>query len=106
MSAENSWISQEDLLRTDYAIIALTSTVFVARILVQAWRRRNIEWQDGWLYLGFAAFITFSVCLFFSTPTPPSSSLRKKVPKGEIQPWVGMAADLKFASEVMWSSGM
>lgn len=103
MASTNNWISQNDLLRTDYAMIALTSTVFVARVVVQAWRRRTVEMQDIWLYVAFAAYLTFSILYVIITPFFFKLELLQK---GEIAGWEGMQKDLKFISKVMWSSGM
>lgn len=102
---DNSWISQNDLLRTDYAMIALTSTVFIARTVVQILRRKTIEFQDGWLYVAFAAFISFSTCFIIITPTFFKIETYQKDPTNPASMWAGMAKDVKFASQIMWSSG-
>ncbi|CAO2652282.1 Nn.00g005650.m01.CDS01 [Neocucurbitaria sp. VM-36] len=103
MASTNNWISQEELLRTDYAMIALTSTVFVARIIVQIWRRKTVEMQDIWLYIAFAAYLTFSILYIIITPI---FFKLEALTKGELTGWVGMQQDIKLASEIMWSSGM
>lgn len=103
MASPNNWISQDELLRTDYAMIVLTSTVFVARVIAQFWRRRTVEWQDIWLYVAFAAYLTFTILYIIITPI---FFKLEALMKGEIAGWDGMQKDLKLASEVMWSSGM
>ena len=102
MSAEDNWISQNDLLRTDYAMMALTSTVFVARVSVQVWRRKAIEWHDGWLYVAFAAYL--ALCILYTHITPTLFKI-EQLTKGEIQYWEGMQKDIKLTTEVIFSSG-
>lgn len=103
MASPNNWISQDELLRTDYAMIALTSTVFVARVIAQFWRRRTVEWQDIWLYVAFAAYLTFTILYIIITPI---FFKLEALMKSELAGWEGMQKDIKLASEVMWSSGM
>jgi len=103
MSAEDSWISQSNLLRADYALLALTSTVFVARVVVQFSRRKNFEWQDGWLYIAYAAFL--AMCILYTHITPTFFKL-EQLTSGEIQYWHGMQGDIKLTTEVIFSSGV
>ena len=55
MSTGTDWISQNDLLRIDYAMLAITSIVFATRVGIQLWRRRRIEVQDILLCIAFLA---------------------------------------------------
>lgn len=103
MSSGNNWISQGELLRTDYGMIAFTTTVFVARVIVQVWRRKKVEMQDVWLYISFAAYLSFCVCYVVITPT---FFKIEALSEGQIAPWAGMQRDIQLASEIMWSSGM
>ncbi|KAH7371560.1 hypothetical protein BKA66DRAFT_423769 [Pyrenochaeta sp. MPI-SDFR-AT-0127] len=103
MASTNNWISQNELLRTDYAMIALTSAIFIVRVIVQGWRRRTVEMQDIWLYVAFAAYLTFSILYVIITPL---FFKLEQLQKGEITGWVGMQKDIQFTSKVMWSSGM
>ena len=103
MDPTKSWISQNDLLRTDYAMVSLTSTVFVARVVVQISRRKIVEMQDIWLYVAFAAYLAFTILYIIITPT---FFKIEELQKGTGTPWAGMQKDIRFASEVMWSSGM
>lgn len=103
MDSEASWISQNDLLRTDYAMLALTSTVFVARIVVQVSRRKYIEWQDGWLYIAFSAYL--AMCILYTHITPTFFKL-EQLARGEIQSWDGMQRDVKLTTETIFSSGV
>lgn len=102
VGTEDNWISRNDLLRTDYAMLALTSTVFVARIAVQISRRKNIEWQDGWLYVAYAAYLT--MCLLYTHITPTFFKLEELM-RGDIQYWDGMQGDIKLTTEVIYTSG-
>lgn len=102
-SSDNGWISEKALLRTDYSMISLTSAVFVARIAVQIWRRRTVEWQDAFLYVAYAAYITFSVLYIVITPTIFNV---ERLKAGELSGWEGMANNIKFMSQVLWSSGI
>ncbi|KAF2124149.1 hypothetical protein P153DRAFT_361336 [Dothidotthia symphoricarpi CBS 119687] len=103
MFSDHGWISQDALLRTDYAMVSLTSTIFVARTGIQVWRRRRIEWQDAWLYVAYVAYIVFSVLYIVITPTIFKLEHHRK---GEPVRWEGMEKDIKFMSRVLWSSGM
>jgi hypothetical protein len=103
---DTSWISEDGLLRTDYAMIALASTVFVARLVVQTWRRRQLEWQDAWLFLAFAAFITFASLYVKITPVFFKIEPLQKDPTNPANMWPGMQKDIIFTSRVMWCSGM
>jgi hypothetical protein len=103
MSLGIEWISQEDLLRADYVLVALTTTVFTVRVIVQFIRRRNVEWQDIWLYLSFATYLTFSILYVIITP---NFFKLQRLQRGEIPPWPTMRQDIKLASEVMWCSGI
>jgi hypothetical protein len=103
MDPANNWISQHDLLRTDYAMMAFTSTVFVARVIVQVLRRKTFEAQDGLLYVAFLAYLAFTILYVVITPI---FYRIQALTAGEIAPWPTMAKDIKLASEVMWSSGM
>jgi hypothetical protein len=103
MSAEASWISQNDLLRTDYAILAFTSMIFIARVVVQVWRRNKFEWQDGWLYVAFFAYL--ALCITYTHSTPTFFKL-EQLTKGEILGWEGMHKDIKLTTEVIFTSGV
>jgi len=103
MSTGADWISQHDLLRIDYAMLAITSTVFAARIGVQLWRRRRIEMQDILLCIAFLAYLAFTILYIVITPI---FFKIQALQAGEIAPWSSMMADIKLASEVMWQSGM
>jgi hypothetical protein len=103
MAAEASWIAENKLLRADYALLAVTSTVFVARIAVQTRRRKQIEWQDGWLYVAFAAY--FAMCILYTHITPTFFKL-EQLTMGEIQYWDGMQQDMKLTTQVMFTSGV
>lgn len=106
-SLSNSWISQEVLLRTDHIMIAVPSVVFVARVIVQIYRRRTrVEWQDGWLYLAFAAFIAFSTCYVIITPVFFKLEKYQADPTNPANLWPTMAKDTTFIAQVMWCSGM
>ncbi|KAL1799355.1 hypothetical protein ACET3X_003392 [Alternaria dauci] len=103
MSTGADWISQHDLLRIDYAMLAMTSTVFVARIGVQAWRRKPIEAQDVLLYIAFAAYLAFTILYIVITPI---FFKIQELQLGRIAPWPTMKEDIVLASRVMWQSGM
>lgn len=103
MAQQASWIALDDLLRTDYAMLSVTSAVFVARIIVQLWHRKNIEWQDGWLYIAFAAYLT--MCILYTHITPTLFKL-EKLNHGEIEYWDSMQEDVKLTTEVMFTSGV
>ncbi|KAL6711709.1 hypothetical protein ACN47E_004643 [Coniothyrium glycines] len=103
MDPANDWIAQRVLLRTDYAMLALTSTVFIARIAVQFSRRRRFEVQDALLYVAFLAYLAFTILYIVITPIFYNL---QALEGGQIAPWPRFAQDLKLASEVMWSSGM
>ncbi|KAH7392323.1 hypothetical protein DE146DRAFT_679738 [Phaeosphaeria sp. MPI-PUGE-AT-0046c] len=103
MAAEASWISVNDLLRTDYAMLALTSIIFVARIIIQVWRRKTIEWQDAWLYIAYTAFLT--MCILYTHITPTFFKI-EELGKGQIQYWDGMQSDIKLTTQVMFTSGV
>jgi hypothetical protein len=103
MSTGSDWISQHDLLRTDYAMLALTCTVFVGRLGVQAWRRKRIEVQDILLYIAFLAYLAFTILYIYITPI---FFKVQALEAGRIVPWPAFAADLRLASEVMWQSGI
>ncbi|CAN9139578.1 unnamed protein product [Alternaria alternata] len=103
MSTGADWISQHDLLRIDYAMLAMTSTVFVARIGVQAWRRKPIEAQDILLYIAFAAYLAFTILYIVITPI---FFKIQELQLGRIVPWPTMMKDVILASRVMWQSGI
>jgi hypothetical protein len=103
MSAEASWISQNYLLRTDYAILAFTSIIFIARVVVQVWRRNKFEWQDGWLYIAFAAYL--ALCITYTHITPTFFKL-EQLAKGENLGWEGMHKDIRLTTEVIFTSGI
>jgi hypothetical protein len=103
MSTGSDWISQHDLLRTDYAMLALTSTVFVCRLGVQAWRRKTIEAQDILLYIAFLAYLAFTILYIIVTPI---FFKVQALETGQVAPWATFAADLRFVSIVMWQSGI
>lgn len=84
-------------------MMAFTSTVFVARVIVQVWRRRTFEAQDALLYIAFAAYLAFTILYVVITPI---FFKLEALAKGELAPWPSMPQDLKLASEVMWCSGM
>lgn len=93
------WISQQDLLRSDYAMLAITSAVFTTRAGAQIWRRRAIQTQDVLLFIAFLAYLTFTILFIMVTP---NLFRLQALENGELAPWPGMEKDLKFASEVMW----
>ncbi|KAI4624471.1 hypothetical protein J4E83_004146 [Alternaria metachromatica] len=103
MSTGADWISQHDLLRTDYAMLAMTSTVFIARVGVQVWRRKPIEAQDILLYIAFAAYLAFTILYIVITPI---FFKLQALQAGRIAPWPTMMEDIIFAAKVMWQSGM
>jgi len=103
MDPDNSWISQHHLLRTDYGIIASTSTVFIVRVIAQVRHRRTVEAQDVLLYIAFAAYLAFAILYVVITPVFFKIDALEK---GEIAPWPSMPEDVKLTSEVMWQSGM
>ncbi|CAN9121313.1 unnamed protein product [Alternaria alternata] len=103
MSTGADWISQHDLLRIDYAMLAMTSIVFVARIGVQAWRRKPIEAQDILLYIAFAAYLAFTILYIVITPI---FFKIQELQLGRIVPWPTMMKDVILASRVMWQSGI
>jgi hypothetical protein len=103
MSTGSDWISQHDLLRADYAMLVLTSTVFVSRLGVQVRRRKTIEAQDILLYIAFLAYLAFTILYIVITPI---FFKIQALEAGRIAPWSTFAPDLRFASIVMWQSGM
>jgi hypothetical protein len=103
MAQQASWISLHDLLRTDYAMLTLTSTVFVARVIVQIWRRKNIEWQDIWLYIAFAAYLT--MCILYTHIAPTFFKL-ERINQGHVEYWDDMQKDIKLTTEIIFTSGV
>ncbi|KAF7575791.1 hypothetical protein PtrM4_000310 [Pyrenophora tritici-repentis] len=103
MSTGADWIAQHDLLRIDYAMLSITSTVFAMRAGIQLWRRRHIEAQDILLCIAFLAYLAFTILYIVITPI---FFKIQALQAGQIAPWPTMMADIKFTSEVMWQSGM
>ncbi|KAG9193538.1 hypothetical protein G6011_03573 [Alternaria panax] len=103
MSTGTDWILQHDLLRIDYAMLAMTSTVFVARVVVQVWRRKPVEAQDILLYIAFAAYLAFTILYIIITPIFFNI---QELQLGRIAPWPTMTQDIILASRVMWQSGI
>lgn len=84
-------------------MLAMTSTVFIARIGVQVWRRKPIEVQDILLYIAFAAYLAFTILYIVITPI---FFKLQALQAGRIAPWPTMMEDIIFAAKVMWQSGM
>jgi hypothetical protein len=103
MTSNGDWIAQHNLLRVDYAMLSLTSIVFLARIGVQIWRRKNVETQDICLYIAFLAYLAFTILYIVITPI---FFKIQALQAEKLAPWPTMMEDIKFASKVMWSSGM
>ncbi|KAK1916497.1 hypothetical protein P3342_004316 [Pyrenophora teres f. teres] len=103
MSTGADWIAQHDLLRIDYAMLSITSTVFAVRVGIQLWRRRRIEAQDILLCIAFLAYLVFTILYIVITPI---FFKIQALQAGQIAPWPSMMAEIKFTSEVMWQSGM
>jgi hypothetical protein len=103
MAVGASWIPQNALLRADYAMLALTSTIFLVRVAVQVCRRKKFEWQDGWLYTAYAAYL--AMCILYTHITPTFFKL-EQLAKGNIKNWAGMQQDIKLTTEVIFTSGV
>lgn len=84
-------------------MVAFTSLVFVVRHIIQIQQRKTFEAQDSLLYVAFIAYLSSSRLYVITTPI---FFKIKALQKGKIAPWSSIAKDLKFASEIMWSSGM
>lgn len=50
-------ITKDEIIRTDYAMIALVSLFVVSRLVFQATRRKKLELQDYLLYLAYAFYL-------------------------------------------------
>ena len=84
-------------------MVAITSTVFVVRAVLQAWRRRAVEAQDILLLIAFLVYLAFSILYIVITPI---FFKIQALQAGRLAPWPTMMADIRFASKVMWQSGM
>ncbi|KAL6174397.1 hypothetical protein ACJQWK_00520 [Exserohilum turcicum] len=103
MSTGADWISQHDLLRSDYVMVAMTSAVFAVRVALQAWRRKAVEAQDILLFIAFLAYLAFAILYIVITPI---FFKIQALQAGLVAPWPTMMTDIRFASKVMWQSGM
>ena len=59
-------LTKPEILRTQYAMVTLSSAFVLARLLFQAARRKRLELQDYILYFGFACYLgACSLCITY-----------------------------------------
>lgn len=84
-------------------MVAMTSAVFAVRVALQAWRRKAVEAQDILLFIAFLAYLAFAILYIVITPI---FFKIQALQAGLVAPWPTMMTDIRFASKVMWQSGM
>lgn len=61
-------ITHDELIRTNVAMLVLTSVFIVARAALQVSRRKPVEMSDGFIYFSFALYIALWTLYFFVVP--------------------------------------
>lgn len=68
MSSSENYVTEGMLLRTAYAMIAVTSAVFLLRAAARIWRPKRIGAEDYILLLAYLLFLTTAILYVVVTP--------------------------------------
>jgi hypothetical protein len=97
----SSSVSEDEALRTCYAMLTLTTVVVIARVVVHVCKRRTVEAQDCFIYFAYVAFV--GSCTLYVALLGP---LRKVngVGRGTVQPYPTVLDDLGYIARRLWSA--
>lgn len=68
MSSSQNYVTEGMLLRTAYAMIAITSAVFLLRAAARIWRPKRLMAEDYILLLAYLLFLTTAILYVVVTP--------------------------------------
>jgi hypothetical protein len=61
-------ITRDELVRTNTAMLVLTSAFVLSRVTLQISKRRSFELSDFFIYLAFALFVSMWTCYLMAVP--------------------------------------
>lgn len=91
MASTRSYVSLDTLQRTGYAMVAITTAFVLARIGIQAGRRKRMEVPD---YLLYAAYLFYVVVCALYLYMAPRLFRFNDVEMGKAEPWSTMQRDV------------
>lgn len=95
-----SAITENELLGTNIAMIAVVSIVVMIRVSVQVIRRKKLDVQDYLVYVAFAFHLTMSILGVIITPL---MYLMDDVALGKRPPYPGLVADTAHMAKLIFS---
>lgn len=102
MSTRN-YVTQEQLLNTSYAMIALTSVFAIARVATRVLRPKKLATEDYLVFLSFVLFIAMSTMYIVVTPAMFRISA---VTSGAVPPYATMLVDALFIIKIFFANTM
>jgi hypothetical protein len=102
MSTRN-YVTQEQLLNTSYAMIALTSAFAIARVAIRVVRPKKLAIEDLLVFLSFIFFIAMSVLYIVATPAIFKIS---QVTTGAVPAYALLLEDARFVTKIFFANAI
>lgn len=103
MSSSQNYVTQDMLLRTAYAMIAVTSSVFLARAATRIWRPKPLMAEDYILAFAFLLFLATTILYIIVSPVMYKIS---DVMLGKAPPYAEMLDDSLFMIKIFFANTM
>ena len=103
MSSSQNYVTADMLLRTAYAMIAVTTLVFVARTATRIWRPKPLAAEDYILLLAYLLFLSTTITYIVVTPYMYRIS---DVTLGKAPPYAEILDDSLFMIKIFFANTM
>jgi hypothetical protein len=103
MSSSQNYVTQDMLLNTSYAMIAITSSIYVARAATRFWTKKPLMAEDYILLLAFVLFLSTTVMYIVVTPVMYKTS---DVILGKTPPYPELLDDSLFMIKIFFANTM
>lgn len=103
MSSSQNYVTQGKLLNTAYAMISITTVVFIARAATRIWRPKALMPEDYILLFSYLLFLATTVMYIVVTPTMYKIS---DVILGVTPPYLEMLDDSLFMIKIFFANTM